>query len=214
MASSAVKRDVAAHRIDQFPPPREAEIVFAGRSNVGKSTLINQLTGVRRAGAGLRPARVSQTPGCTQAIYFYPYQSRAWLVDLPGYGYARWPAGVRQRLSQLLDGYFRAARPIVLLVHLVDARWPLQPSDWRLLSWLEHFHYPYLLTLNKCDKLSRSLLLKRQQEIQRDLRGRGIDAKVTALSALRGQGLAEFRSHLRQAVDGFSRPPDGPESGG
>ncbi|HSG33188.1 MAG TPA: ribosome biogenesis GTP-binding protein YihA/YsxC [Sphingomonadaceae bacterium] len=134
----------------QIPPPGPAEIAFAGRSNVGKSSAINALTGRRRL------AFSSKTPGRTQTINFYDLGDECRLVDLPGYGYARAPRTERDRWEQLVGGYLQERETLIGVVVVMDARRPVMPQDDRLLDWLAPFSFRLLALLTKADKLSRT----------------------------------------------------------
>lgn len=176
----------AAGRVADLPPPGPPEIAFAGRSNVGKSSAINALV-ARKA-----LARTSKTPGRTQTINFYALGERARLVDLPGYGYARVPQSMRQEWRALVDGYLRAARTLVGVVLVMDARHPLTPLDEQLLAWLGERRLLALLT--KADKLSR----RAQQALLTDMRARMRGSEVTLFSGVTRQGVDECRDLLEQ----------------
>src|SRR5437762_9506727 len=135
----------AAGRPGDLLPPERPEVAFAGRSNVGKSSAISALVGRKAL------ARTSKTPGRTQTINFYALGERARLVDLPGYGYARVPQSMRQEWRSLVDGYLRAARTLVGVVVVMDARHPLTPLDEQLFAWLGQHRLLALLT--KAEKL-------------------------------------------------------------
>jgi ribosome biogenesis GTP-binding protein YsxC/EngB len=120
----------AAGRPAEFPPAGDPEVVFAGRSNVGKSSAINALLGRRRL------AFTSKTPGRTQTINFYEAGEGWRLVDLPGYGFARVPKPLQAKWGELVTAYLGAARPIAALVVVMDARHPFTPLDRQLLGWL------------------------------------------------------------------------------
>jgi len=134
----------------QFPPPGPAEVAFAGRSNVGKSSAINALTGRRRL------AFSSKTPGRTQTINFYDLGEEGRLVDLPGYGYARAPRIERDRWERLVGSYLQERETLVGVVMVMDARHPVMPLDDRLLDWLAPFSRRLMAILTKADKLSRT----------------------------------------------------------
>ena len=203
MTTPALELIATCFQSQQFPEAAGPEIVMAGRSNVGKSSLINQLAGrASRLKLKQRP-RVSQKPGCTRSINFYRFGIHAILVDLPGYGYAQLPAGLREKLKQLVGTYFTNRSTITLLVHIVDARLDLQPLDWKMLEWGGHFHYPYLLLLNKCDKLSRSLLVQRERKIKQSLRSKYPEVQSQAVSAMTGHGIAACKKIIHEAIQTY-----------
>ena len=122
---------ISAAAPEQFPPEGTPEVAFLGRSNVGKSTLLNLLVGQ----SGL--ARVSQTPGCTQLINFFRVEDRFHLVDLPGYGYARVPRGFSDRWKTLIESYLYNRKSLRLSVLLIDSRRGWMDKDRELRDWLE-----------------------------------------------------------------------------
>jgi GTP-binding protein len=185
----------AAARAADFPPPGPPEIAFAGRSNVGKSSAINAITGRKAL------ARTSKTPGRTQTINFFTLGEEARLVDLPGYGYARVPQSMRDAWRALVADYLQSAS-VVCVVIVMDARHPLTPLDEQLLGWLGDV--PRLLLFSKADKLSRS----EQARLLATVKSRG---NATLLfSSVTKQGVEEARDlleHLLQAGRGNKKPP-------
>lgn len=134
----------------QFPPAGAAEVVLAGRSNVGKSTLINALL-------GCRIAKVSSTPGKTRSINFYKVDAggmRFHLVDIPGYGYAGRGAGERRAWRRLIEDYFFSGRNVLYVIHLIDFRHGPLANDSELTSWLDEMDMPRLVVFTKGDKIS------------------------------------------------------------
>ena len=143
----------------QFPAPTVPEIAFLGRSNVGKSSLINSLV-------GSKVAKTSNTPGRTQTINFFdlrrPGKPHAELifVDLPGYGYARVPKELSTQWSRFIDPYLKSRASLALCVSLVDVSIPPQPLDAQLLAWLRHHKRPYIVIATKADRISNNQLRK------------------------------------------------------
>ena len=140
---------MSVHDPHELPPPGVPELAFAGRSNAGKSSAINTLTGRRRL------AFVSKTPGRTQLINFFSLGNAAYLVDLPGYGYAGVPAEVRRHWDLLVGSYVATRESLAGVVVVMDARHPLTPLDRELLEWLRDAGRPAHILLTKADKLSR-----------------------------------------------------------
>jgi len=176
----------AAGRIAELPPPGPPEVAFAGRSNVGKSSAINALTGRRAL------ARTSKTPGRTQTINFYALGEDARLADLPGYGYARVPQGLRSHWRELVGAYLQSASRLTGVVVVMDARHPFTPLDEQLIDWLGDIAFFVLLT--KADKLSRSaqatLLADTARRVGRD--------RATLFSSITRQGVDECRDRIEQ----------------
>ncbi len=128
------------------------QIAFSGRSNVGKSSLVNSLLGRKKL------ARVSSEPGKTITVNCYDVDRKLWLVDLPGYGFARRPREEIQKWSSLTEGYFQDNHALKLVLQLVDCKVGLTEDDLSMLQYMEYFHVPYLLVATKCDKLNRTEL--------------------------------------------------------
>ncbi|MBR7039758.1 MAG: YihA family ribosome biogenesis GTP-binding protein [Oscillospiraceae bacterium] len=138
----------ACGKLSQLPKPERCEFAFIGRSNVGKSTLINKLTGRRSL------ARVSAVPGKTATINFYDVGD-AWLVDLPGYGYAKTSKSEQQRLARLITGYLAADRDIRLVVQLIDMRHAPSKDDIAMIEHLIDEELPFIIVFTKADKLGK-----------------------------------------------------------
>jgi ribosome biogenesis GTP-binding protein YsxC/EngB len=144
----------SAKQANDFPKDRKPEIAFCGRSNSGKSSLLNALTNSQ----GL--ARTSSSPGRTQLINFFLVDGQTYYVDLPGYGYAKVPKGIRDTWGEMVEGYLRNREPLKLAIMLVDSRIPPTDSDRTMKKWLDHFGIPNLVVLTKSDKISRNELTK------------------------------------------------------
>ena len=152
----------SAFKETDWPRDKRPEIAFLGRSNVGKSSLMNSLLGVR----GL--ARTSGTPGRTQALNFFLINEKFRFVDLPGYGYARAPKSVKEQWNAAATDYLAQREQLVLSVHLIDARHEPTASDLQLDAWLKHHEKPHVIFATKSDKLSNNELtrsLRRAKEI-------------------------------------------------
>lgn len=174
---------------DQRPRPPLPTIAFAGRSNSGKSSLINAL--VRRKGL----ARTSSTPGRTQEIVYFLIDDRFYFADLPGYGYAKAPAEVRAKWGPMIEGFLKEADELKLVVVMLDARRDPSPDDMKLVQWLETIGVPYLFAATKCDKLGKNALKTRLHEIQRRM-GLPDDSGIVPFSAVTGEGRQALLSTL------------------
>jgi GTP-binding protein len=177
-------------KLDQLPPEGAPELVFAGRSNVGKSSAINALANRRRL------AFVSKTPGRTQTINFYDLGAHGRLVDLPGYGYARVPQAVRSQWDTLIGGYLKARASLAAAVVIMDARRPFTPQDVAMVEWLAPLGVRLLALLSKCDKLSRSERREALAEARRRLDACGVGGEVMLFSSLTGEGVEQARDLL------------------
>jgi len=142
-----------------YPPALLPEIAFAGRSNVGKSSLINTL--VKRKGL----ARTSNTPGRTQEINFFAVNDRFAFIDLPGYGYAKVPEKIRSHWGPMIETYLSQRETLRLVVLILDIRRDPSEEDRQLIGWLQYYRLPFLIVLTKIDKVSRGQRAERQRRI-------------------------------------------------
>ncbi len=180
----------SAFKETDWPRDKRPEIAFLGRSNVGKSSFLNSLLGVR----GL--ARTSSTPGRTQALNFFLINEEFWFVDLPGYGFARAPKDVKAQWSAAASEYLDKRDQLALSVHLVDARHEPTTKDLQLHEWLMHHDKPYIIVATKADKLSQNELRKNLARTQKALN----TSDVFAYSAVTGRGANEVWRTITQAV--------------
>ncbi len=149
MHIKTVKFIKSATNPSHYPPPEFPEIAFAGRSNVGKSSLINRLLNRKKL------VRTSKTPGCTQTINFFEVDNRIMFVDLPGYGYAKVPKKVKEKWGPMVEAYFDERKNLQLVVVILDIRRNPSPEDLNLLDWLHLKKIPLTVVLTKIDKLSK-----------------------------------------------------------
>ena len=185
---SAGAADAAA-----LPAAGLPEVAFAGRSNVGKSSLVNALTGRRTL------ARVSHTPGRTQQLNFFDLGGRLQLVDLPGYGYAKVSKGKVRQWTQLLESYLRGRPTLRRLCLLIDARHGAMDSDRALATLLDQAAVTYQVVLTKIDKVTPVELDRLRGSLAAELAGRGAaHPEIIATSSLSGAGIAELRAALAQ----------------
>ena len=177
--------------IDQLPPMGLPEIAFAGRSNVGKSSLINALTGRRAL------ARTSDTPGRTQQLNFFTLGDRLMLVDLPGHGYASAAKREIARWTDVIDAYLRGRATLTRVCVLLDARHGLKDSDRELMGRLDKAAVTYQAVLTKCDKLDDGALEARRSALAAELRRHpAAHPELLATSAVSGLGIAALRATL------------------
>ncbi|MDP8254194.1 MAG: ribosome biogenesis GTP-binding protein YihA/YsxC [Candidatus Alcyoniella australis] len=180
-----------------YPQPGPPEIAFAGRSNVGKSSLINGLLGRKKL------AKVSQSPGKTRLINFFAIEGdRLRLVDLPGYGYAKVSKVERSSWRTMIERYIDQRETLAAVVLLTDSRRGLQDWEMGLMSWLADQGLPFLLTLTKVDKLKRNEI----EKLKREMHGKfGLQPGDYALtSAAKGSGLPE----LWRRIETLALPPE------
>ena len=185
----------------RFPPPGPPEVAFLGRSNVGKSSLLNSLVGTTIA-------RVSNTPGRTQMINFFALGDHESLVDLPGYGYARVPADIRGRWDKLLGSYLLGRHALRGLVIVVDARHGLMPLDRQMLEFFSTTEKPVHVLLTKADKLGRQQQARQQDVTQQQLAQFGPRVTAQLFSSVTGDGVNEARTVI---VDWLKSHSMGPE---
>ena len=182
---------IGAARIDQAPDGALPEVGFGGRSNVGKSSLVNALTGRRTL------AKTSNTPGRTQQLNFFDLGERLMLADLPGYGYAKAPKSNVDRWTRLVDLYLRGRVPLRRVLLLIDARHGIKDVDRRVMSMLDKAAVSYQVVLTKCDKLNAKPLEERIAATILELAKHGAaHPDVLATSTRTGAGIPELRSAL------------------
>jgi GTP-binding protein len=148
----------------QYPPATMPEIAFVGRSNVGKSSLINTLVGRRNL------AKTSNTPGRTQLINFFTINETLSFVDLPGYGFAKVSQAVKKDWGEMTESYLRERQSLVMVILILDIRRDPGKDDLSLRDWLESYRIPYLYILTKADKLSNNQAIARRRVIEHELR--------------------------------------------
>jgi GTP-binding protein len=188
---------ISVHDPRELPRPGAPEIAFVGRSNAGKSSAINALANRRRL------AFVSKTPGRTQLINFFSLGERAFLVDLPGYGFAGVPGAVRAHWETLVGEYIASRPSIALVVIVMDMRHPLTPLDLRLIEWLKAAGRRAHVLLTKADKLSRQEATRTLLQVRASLAKLYPGATVQAFSSSKREGLETAGATLGRAVDDF-----------
>lgn len=178
----------------QFPTDPRPQIAFSGRSNVGKSSLINTLLGRKAL------ARVSASPGKTVTINFYNVDKKLYFVDLPGYGFAKRSDAERRRFSTLTDGYF-VNNPnkdlLRLVIQLVDIRIGPTADDRMMIDFLSHYGIPFLIAASKADKLSKTAVAKAEEALRAEFPG----ITVLPFSSLNGMGKETLRAQILAAAE-------------
>jgi GTP-binding protein len=191
---------LSAAQPQDIPPRAGGELVFAGRSNVGKSSAINALAGRKRL------AFASKTPGRTRMLNFFELGGGARLVDLPGYGYAAAPRALRATWDALIGAFLVGRGSFAGIVLLTDSRRPLAPGDRQFLDWLGPVAGPRLILLSKADKLSRSECAEALAGTQRALARSGMEARAMLFSAKSGEGVEEARALLEEWLAQIKNP--------
>ena len=182
-----------AASIDQCPDTNVPEIVMSGRSNVGKSSLINALVDNKKL------ARVSQTPGKTRAVVFFDIDDKLRIADLPGYGYAKVSREKKAQFSSLADSYFTSGRKFDLVLHLMDIRREPSEEDAAMLEYMNANNIRYFVVFTKCDKFSNAQLRRRIEELK-DIYNFDENADIFAVSSMKKQGIEELREAIAKLL--------------
>lgn len=184
--------EFAAGKAAQLPNTDLPEVVFSGRSNVGKSSLINKLVNRKAL------ARVSATPGKTATINFYKLKDIR-LVDLPGYGYARVSFSEKKRWADLVEGYFNADRNIRLVIQIVDMRHPPTKDDMDMINYLYQMDIPFVIVMTKSDKLNKTQRNNRLELLNDEL-SEFRDIITIPFSSVKGEGLEEVKRVIEDHI--------------
>jgi GTP-binding protein len=176
---------VSATQLSQLPSDAGYEVAFAGRSNAGKSSAINTITGIKAL------ARISKTPGRTQMINFFHLDDERALVDLPGYGYAKVPEKMKLKWQATLSKYLETRQSLRGLMLMMDIRHPLKNFDLQMLGWAKQAELPIHILLTKSDKLGRGAGGNTLQQVRKELTEAGLEASVQLFSSLNHQGRDE-----------------------
>ncbi len=180
---------VSAANLAACPPDSRAEVAFAGRSNAGKSSAINAITGQSRL------ARISKTPGRTQLINFFSLPQERYLVDLPGYGFAKVPLSVKKKWQDELEKYLRRRQSLCGLILLSDIRHPLKEFDRQMIEWAIQSELPLHVLLTKSDKLKRGAAQNTLLAVQKELKHHS-NVSVQLFSSLKNDGVEAARKQL------------------
>ncbi len=191
LKATAFTKEQIQEQISIFEDQGMIQVVFAGRSNVGKSSLINALAHRKRL------AKISSTPGKTRSLNFYTVDTKKFvIVDLPGYGYARCSQKERQKWAKLIEYYFLTSKDVKCLILLLDCRVPLQKLDYDLALFSRDIHLPVFPVLTKVDKCNQNEQVKRQQEWEDLFCGE----KPLLVSAKKMRGIENLWKAMYQAV--------------
>lgn len=200
MKVNAAEFVISAVGPDQYPDDHLPEIALAGRSNVGKSSLINKM--IQRKNL----ARTSSQPGKTQTLNFYKINEELFFVDLPGYGYAKVSMAQRQQWGKFIESYLLNRDRLRMVMLLVDVRHPPTRDDASMYDWLTHFDIPVCVVATKADKVPRSRWQKHLKQVKETLLVRSTD-RVVLFSAETGLGKDELWSLIADKA-GFARPAE------
>jgi GTP-binding protein len=195
---------ISAHNLRDLPPPVGVEVAFAGRSNAGKSSALNTMANHNRL------AYVSKQPGRTQLINFFALGDERFLVDLPGYGYAKVPQSMREHWQMVLADYLSYRTSLHGLVLVMDSRHPLTPLDRQMLDWFCPSGKPVHVLLTKSDKLSRSAASMTLQSVKKELNEIWGNCTVQLFSSLKKQGVEEAEKVIGEWL--FAKKDDIPDT--
>ena len=193
MRFDKVKYEASYGTAQQLPASKHIEIAFAGRSNVGKSSMLNKILNRKNL------ARVSSVPGKTVTVNFFDCDGIK-LVDLPGYGYAKVNFNEKKRWADLMEGYFTSDRNIRLVVQLTDMRHPVTKDDLDMMRFMQSADYDFIVVMTKSDKLNKTERTKRMEDIHTELAEFG-DVKIIPFSASNGEGADEIRKAIEAAAE-------------
>jgi GTP-binding protein len=176
--------------LEQLPPDRGIEVAIVGRSNAGKSSVLNQLTHNKTL------ARVSKTPGRTQHINLFKLSENNRIADLPGYGYAKVPPAIKEHWQKTLDAYLRSRDCLKGLILVMDIRHPLKEFDHQLLTWTNECNLATHILLNKADKLRSNEMKTTLRKVSAAIQVYNNPISVQIFSAIKGTGIDELRAQL------------------
>ncbi len=193
MNYNKVEFEAAFGTLKQIPQSDLPEIVFAGRSNVGKSSMLNKLFNRKNL------ARVSSMPGKTITINFFKVEDVR-IVDLPGYGYAKVAKGEKRRWAEMMEGYFQSPRNIKLVVQLVDMRHKPSEDDYVMMRFLKEAELPFIVAATKCDKLNKTQYNERANGLKEELKEFGDDLVIIPFSSEKGNGVDELKAQIEKVL--------------
>lgn len=195
MSFQQAKFITGAPTLDACPPAEMPEFCFAGRSNVGKSSLINKITNKKRL------ARTSNTPGKTQQMNYYIVDDSFYLVDLPGFGFAKVPKKERERWGKDIQNYLQNRETLQLVLHLVDSRHKPTALDEDFFYWMATNKLPFSVIMTKADKLSNNKLATSERTVKNVLADMNIEVPIIKCSAETGRGIGELKSLINDFIN-------------
>lgn len=194
MFNTQVKFITSATKLEECPPPGLPEICFAGRSNVGKSSLINVLFNKKNI------ARTSNVPGKTQQMNYYKLGEECFFVDLPGYGYAKVPKKERERWGKNIRDYLMDRESLRLILHVVDVRHDPSQLDEDFFYWMGMNEKPFAVVLSKADKLSKNKVNQSKAKVRRIMKEMNIEVPILPYSASSRDGIDEIKQLITEFV--------------
>lgn len=194
MNYNKVQFEAAFGTLKQIPPSDLPEIVFAGRSNVGKSSMLNRIFNRKNL------ARVSSMPGKTITINFFKVEDVR-IVDLPGYGYAKVAKGEKRRWAEMMEGYFQSPRNIKLVVQLVDMRHKPSEDDYIMMRFLRDAGLPFIVAATKSDKLNKTQYKERVEGLRDELSEFGKELVIIPFSSEKGEGTDALKSCIESVLE-------------
>jgi GTP-binding protein len=200
MKISSVDFVVGVANLQQLPKTNFPEIIFIGRSNVGKSSLLNKLCNRKNI------ARVSATPGKTRELNYYMINKESYFVDLPGYGYAKVAEHVKAGWTQLIEEFFHTRKQIALAIQIVDARLGPTELDNTMMGWLDFYKVPFLLILTKADKLPKNKLINQMNTIGNELSKYKHLSGLQPFSAVTGDGRLDLLKTIDRHIENKGLP--------
>jgi len=193
MNYNKVEFEAAFGTLKQIPQSDLPEIVFAGRSNVGKSSMLNRIFNRKNL------ARVSSMPGKTITINFFKVENVR-IVDLPGYGYAKVAKGEKRRWAEMMEGYFQSPRNIKLVVQLVDMRHKPSEDDYIMMRFLKDAKIPFIVAATKSDKLNKTQYNERKNALREELAEFGDNLTILPFSSEKGEGTEELKKIIESVI--------------
>lgn len=194
MNYNKVEFEAAFGTLKQIPQSDLPEIVFAGRSNVGKSSMLNRIFNRKNL------ARVSSMPGKTITINFFKVENAVRIVDLPGYGYAKVAKGEKRRWAEMMEGYFQSPRNIKLVVQLVDMRHKPSEDDYIMMRFLQDAGLPFIVAATKSDKLNKTQYNERKNALREELAEFGDNITILPFSSEKGEGTEELKKIIESVL--------------